>query len=78
MIRKLDQRQGVLVYVHIVMNLGTGEGKEGQPYFTIGVLSDDDIRARAVLGVFLGVPPIFHKRSEITLIEGGGGPILRR
>jgi hypothetical protein len=56
--------------VHIVMNLGTDEGREGQPYFTIGILSNDDIRARAVLGVFLGVPPIFHKRSEITLIEG--------
>ena len=71
MIRKLDQRQGVLLCVHIVMNLGTGVGKEGgRPYFTIGILSNDDIRARAILGVFLGVPPIFHKRSEITLIEG--------
>jgi hypothetical protein len=70
MIRKLDQRQGVLVYVHIVMNLDTGEGRKGQPYFTIGILSNDDIRARAILGVFLGIPPIFHKRSEITLIEG--------
>jgi hypothetical protein len=69
MIRKLDQRQWVLACVHIVMNLGAGEGREGQPYFTIGILSNDDIRAKAVLGVFLGVPPIFHKRSEITLIE---------
>jgi hypothetical protein len=51
--------------------LGDRCGKEeGRPYFTIGILSNDDIRARAVLGVFLGVPPIFHKRLEITLIEG--------
>jgi len=69
MIRKFDRRQAVLVCVHIVMNLEVG-GKDGQPLFTIGILSNDDIRARAVLGVFLGVPPIFHKRSEITLIEG--------
>lgn len=70
MIRKLDQRQGVLVCVHVVMNLGAGAAKDGQPYFTIGILSNDDIRARAILGIFLGVPPIFHKRSEISLIEG--------
>jgi len=70
MIRKFDEGQGILVCVHIVMNLGSGSAKDGQPYFTIGILSNDDIRARAVLGIFLGVPPIFHKRSEITLIEG--------
>jgi hypothetical protein len=69
MIRKFDQRQAVLVCVHIVMNLDVGEEGD-QPLFTIGILSNDDIRARAVLGVFLGVPPIFHRRSEITLIEG--------
>ncbi len=69
MIRKLDQGQGVLVCVHIVMNLGTEAAKNGRPYFTIGILSNDDIRARAVLGIFLGVPPIFHKRSEVSLVE---------
>jgi hypothetical protein len=56
------------------MNLGIGTTTttttSGQPYFTIGILSNDDVRARAVLGIFLGIPPIFHKRSEITLIEG--------
>jgi hypothetical protein len=70
MIRKFDQGQGVLVCVHVVMNLEAGAAKNGQPYFTIGILSNDDIRARVVLGIFLGVPPIFHKRSEIALIEG--------
>jgi hypothetical protein len=69
MIRKFDPQQGVLVCVHIVANLEAGEGTDVQRYFTLGILSNDDIRARAVLGIFLGVPPIFHKRSEVTLIE---------
>jgi hypothetical protein len=69
MVRKLDQQQAILVCVHIVMNLEVGSGGEGRPFFTLGILSNDDIRARATLGVFLGVPPIFHKRSEIKLIE---------
>ena len=69
MIRKFDQEQAVLVCVHIVANLEAGEGGSGQRYFTLGILSNDDIRARAILGIFLGVPPIFHRRSEITLIE---------
>lgn len=68
MIRKLDQQQGILFCVHVVMNLGAFP-KDGQPCFTIGILSDDDVRARVVLGVFLVVPPIFHKRSEVTLKE---------
>jgi hypothetical protein len=69
MIRKFDQQQAVLVCVHIVANLEAGEGRDVQRYFTLGILSNDDIRARAILGIFLGVPPIFHRRSEITLIE---------
>ena len=69
MIRKFDQQQAVLVCVHIVANLEAGEGRDVQRYFTLGIMSNDDIRARAILGIFLGVPPIFHRRSEITLIE---------
>jgi len=69
MIRKFDRQQAVLVCVHVVANLEAGEGGNGQRYFTLGILSNDDIRARAILGTFLGVPPIFHRRSEITLIE---------
>jgi hypothetical protein len=68
MIRKLDPQQDVLVCVHIVMNLGVS-ADDGQPYFTVGILSNDDVRARATLGVFVGVPPIFHKRSEVRLKE---------
>lgn len=69
MIRKFDSQQAVLVCVHIVMNLDSGTGRDTQPYFKVGILSNDDIRARAILGIFLGVPPIFHKRTEVTLIE---------
>jgi hypothetical protein len=69
MIRKFDEQQAILVCIHIVMNLEVGSGSVDQPFFTLGILSNDDIRARATLGVFLGVPPIFHKRPEIKLIE---------
>jgi hypothetical protein len=68
-IRKFDPRQGVLVYAHLLMNPGAGVGEDGRP-FTVQILSNDDVRARAILGVFLGAPPAFHRRAEITLIEG--------
>ncbi|MGH9917929.1 MAG: hypothetical protein ACRD6W_03515 [Nitrososphaerales archaeon] len=70
MIRKFDREQEIVTFAHIVMNLEAGAVDGAQYYFTIGILSNDDIRARAILGIFLGVPPIFHKRSEITLVEG--------
>jgi hypothetical protein len=66
MLRKFDPKQEVLVCAHVVANLDAGAG---QDFFTIGILSNDDVRARATLGVFLGVPPIFHKRSEVSLVE---------
>jgi hypothetical protein len=70
MIRKFDKQQGILVCAHIVMNLEpeVTNGKP-QPNFTVGILSNDEIRARSMLGTMLGIPPIFHRRSEITLIE---------
>jgi len=69
MIRKFDRQQGILTCAHIVMNLEDA-GRDDCPCFSIGILSNDDIRARAMLGVFLGIPPVFHKRSEIELVEG--------
>jgi hypothetical protein len=66
MIRKFDRKQEALVCVHVVPNLGAGAGDD---FFTVGILSNDDSRARAVLGIFLGVPPIFHERTEISLVE---------
>jgi hypothetical protein len=48
MIRKFDQQQAVLVCAHVVMNLRPGVGRDGQPYFTVRILSNDDIGARAI------------------------------
>ncbi|MDV3278274.1 MAG: hypothetical protein LYZ69_07395 [Nitrososphaerales archaeon] len=69
-IRKLDQQSEVLVYMHIVPDLElTSEEREGQPSFTVGILSNDDVRARSVLSVILDCPPIFHRRTDVRLIE---------
>jgi hypothetical protein len=68
MIRKFDESQAILVCAHLLVNLEPRDGK-GNPLFTIGILCNDEVRARATLGVFIGVPPLFHKRSEITLVE---------
>ena len=68
MIRKFDPDQGVITVVHIVANLDAAlEGPEC--YFTVGILSNDEVRARSTLGAMLGIPPSFHKRSEITVVE---------
>ncbi len=40
-----------------------------QEHFVVGILSNDDVRARAALGSFLDVPPSFHRRQEVRLIE---------
>lgn len=69
-IRKLDPEQEVLVYMHIVINLeGRARDENSQSNFTVGILSNDDIRARSTLGVILGIPPVFHRRSEVRLVE---------
>jgi len=67
MIRKYDKEQGVLACVHITANLG--HSGEDESLFTVGLLCNDDVRARAMLGVFLAVPPVFHRRSEVRLVE---------
>ena len=68
MIRKFDPKDGVLLYGHVVVNLqgaGAGEPKS----FTMGILSNDEIRARSMLNSALDIPPSFHKRNEIRLLE---------
>lgn len=68
-IRKLDRQSDVLVYMHIVPRTGqTNEGR-GSPSFTVGILSNDEVRARSTLGAFLDCPPTFHRRTEVRLIE---------
>ncbi len=68
-VRKLDPEQEVLVYAHIVINLEVKAANANQPNFTVGILSNDDIRARSMLSVILGIPPAFHRRSEVRLVE---------
>ncbi len=69
-IRKLDHQSDVLVYVHIVPDTETAyEDAEGRPSFTAGILSNDDVRARSTLSMILDCPPIFHRRTELRLIE---------
>ncbi len=70
-VRKLDPEQQVLIYMHIVINLeAKATDGDGHSNFTVGILSNDDVRARSTLSVILGIPPVFHRRSEIRLIEG--------
>ncbi len=68
--RKLDQQSDILVYIHILPDPEPrAEGSDGGPSFTVGILSNDEVRARSTLGVILGIPPTFHRRSEVRLIE---------
>ncbi|HKT22146.1 MAG TPA: hypothetical protein VJR06_06025, partial [Nitrososphaerales archaeon] len=48
MVRKFDPRDGVLICGHLVVNLGKKLAKDGWS-FTIGILSNDEVRARAML-----------------------------
>jgi hypothetical protein len=69
MVRKFDPRDMVLVYMHMVVNLEYGSGKSNSRSFTIGILSNDDVRARAALNGMLEIPPSFHRRREVRLVE---------
>ena len=69
MIRKFDPQNEVLTYAHVMVNLNMRSEEGTRPNFTIGILSNDDIRARAALNAMLEIPPAFHRRSELRLIE---------
>ncbi len=66
-IRKFDSEAGVLTYVHIIVNLSAG--LDDAPDFMVGVLSNDDVRSRTALNAIVGVPPVFHRRSELRVVE---------
>lgn len=68
--RKLDREADVLVFMHVVPRLEVAmkEGSERE-HFTVGVLCNDDVRARAALGALLDIPPAFHRRREVKLVE---------
>jgi hypothetical protein len=69
-VRKLDKESGVLFFMHIVPSLEATlrEGISGQ-HFAVGILCNDDVRARAALSSMLDIPPAFRRRSEVTLVE---------
>jgi len=69
MIRKFDPQVGVLVYGHVVINTDEKAGVENPRSFTVGIMSNDEVRARFMLNSMLDIPPSFHRRSEVRLIE---------
>ena len=65
MVRKFDPRDGVLLYCHVVVDLTGGTPSS----FYIGIMSNDEVRANAMLGSVLGVPPSYHGRKEVRVVE---------
>lgn len=70
MVRKFDPKEGIVVFGHLVANMRCKEREEDGRAFTVGIMSNDEVRARVTLNSILGVPPSFHRRSELRLIEG--------
>lgn len=69
MVRKFDPKDGVIVYGHVVVNTRhKGREDDGRSY-TMGILSNDEVRARVMLSSILDIPPSFHRRSELSLVE---------
>ncbi len=69
MIRKFDPGDMVMVYAHVVVNVGAKVGDTDYRTFTVGIMSNDDVRARTTLNSMLEIPPSFHRRSEVQLVE---------
>ena len=69
MVRKFDPEDGVLLYGHLVVNLESRGAGERPRNFAVGIMSNDEVRARFMLNSMLDIPPSFHRRSEVRLIE---------
>ena len=69
MVRKFDPRDGVILYGHVVVNMDGGADVEKPWSFTVGIMSNDEVRARSMLNSMLDIPPSFHRRNEVRLIE---------
>ena len=69
MVRKFDPRDMIVVYMHLVVNLGAKPKEPDDDMFTLGILCNDDVRARAALNSMLDIPPAFHHRSSVKLLE---------
>ncbi len=68
MVRKFEPQDGVLLYGHVVVNMGERDGEDPRS-FTVGIMSNDEVRARSMLNSMLDIPPSFHRRSEVRLVE---------
>jgi hypothetical protein len=68
MVRKFDPKDGVIVYGHMVVNT-ENRADDDEWNFTVGIMSNDEVRASVMLNSMLGIPPAFHRRSELRLIE---------
>ena len=66
-VRKLDPYDCVLLWGHLVVNLDACP--ERPRNFTVGIMSNEEVKARSMLNSMLGAPPSFHKRSEVRLVE---------
>ena len=69
MIRKFDLEDRVLLYGHVVIKTDRPGGEEPLGSFTVGIMCNDEVRARSMLNSMVDIPPAFHRRSEVTLIE---------
>ena len=69
MIRKFDSQADVLLYEHVLINTAEEPGADNLRTFSVGIMSNDDVRARFMLNSMLDIPPSFHRRSEVRLIE---------
>ena len=68
-IRKFDPRDGVLLYAHVVVNIAGHARTRADRDFTVGIMSNDDVKARSMLNSILEIPPSYHRRNEVKLIE---------
>ena len=69
-LRKFDQEAGVLLFMHLTVNLDASYREGSEPdHFYLGVLCNDDVRAKSALGCVLDTPPSFHRRKELSLVE---------
>ena len=69
MVRKLDPKDGVLLYGHAVVNTEAKSLEEDGWSFTVGIMSNDEVRARVMLNSILDIPPSFHRRRELRIVE---------
>ncbi len=69
MVRKFDRKDDVVVYGHVVVNTRHKGGEDDGWSFTAGILSNDEVRARVMLNSILEIPPSFHRRSELRIVE---------